>query len=132
MEQDTERKRKEKGKTSLGLIIGAALAVVILVFCCVGAVGYANRHTFTQERWLEQPGSRAKMTDDLFADYELVGMTEQQILELLGPNDNLSGYFQKENRYVYYLGEERTIMDSEWLLLDFVDGVVAEYSIVQD
>ena len=81
---------------------------------------------------MEYPGQRAKMAADLFEDYELVGMTENEIISLLGQNDNECGKFNQDNRFVYYLGEERTIIDSEWLLIDFENGVAKEYSITMD
>ena len=122
----------KRGQTSLGKIVGATMAVVILVFCLVGAVGLSNRHTFTQEKWLKHPESRARITDNMLEQYDLIGMTEQEVLDLLGPNDNRMGYFTQENRFVYCLGGERMIMDNEWLLIDFADGVVSEYSMTTD
>lgn len=131
MKQDAGKEEKQ-GKTSLGKIIGLAMAVVLLVFCLVGAVGLRNRSTFTQEKWLRHPESRARITDNLLDQYDLIGMTEQEVLDLLGPNDNRMGYFTQENRFVYCLGGERLIMDSEWLLIDFTDGVVSDYSMITD
>jgi len=41
-------------------------------------------------------------------------------------------HFVQDNRFVYFLGSERTVIDSEWLLIDFENGVVTEYSITMD
>jgi len=74
------------------------------------------------------PEKRAKMTSDLLDNYELVGMTETEVVNLLGQNR----YFVEDNRFVYYLGNERTFIDSEWLLIDFENGIVTEYSMTTD
>ncbi len=130
--ENSEWEQKEIRKAKL--IGGAVLAILgiltlaLFVFFC----SYQYAHTFSQERWQQYPEKRAKMTADLFEKYELVGMTEAEIVNLLGQHNNHYGYFNRENRFVYYLGEERTIMDSEWLLLDFKDGVVCEYAITMD
>jgi hypothetical protein len=55
-------------------------------------------------------------------------MQEQQTEEYLGPDHNDSGYFSQANRFVYYWGNERTIIDSERLLIVFENDVVHEYS----
>jgi len=81
---------------------------------------------------LAYPEKRAKMTSDLLENYELVGMTEDEVINLLGQNNNDYGYFVEDNRFIYYLGNERTIIDSEWLLIDFENGIVTEYTMTMD
>ena len=113
-----------------------ALAVVIALAagCVMGVFAVRERHRFTREKWLADPGKRTQIVDDLLEDHELVGMTRAQILELLGGHDNESGYFQQEQRLVYWLGPERGLMsiDSEWLILDFSGDVVADCYITRD
>ncbi len=72
------------------------------------------------------------MTADLLNRYELEGMTAAEVTALLGENDNDRGYFNRENRFVYYFGSERTVIDSEWLLLDFEQGRVTAVSMTTD
>ena len=72
------------------------------------------------------------MVDDLLARYELVGMTRAAVDELLGvPPD--TAYFTDFD-YVYWLGRERGFIsiDSEWLCLDFEDGVVVDARLMRD
>ncbi len=134
--ENSEFEKKEIRKTKCINYTVFAIFSIIIVLLSLGYCSYKHSyeysHTFSQERWLQYPDKRAKMTADLFEKYELVGMTETEIVNLLGQNNNDYGYFNKDNRFVYYLGEERTIIDSEWLLLDFKDGVVYEYSMTQD
>lgn len=126
--QDEREFRKIKRTSRIILSIFAALVILFLVW--FGSFQYW--HTFTTEKWLEHPDRRAKMTADLFEKYDLAGMTEDEILSLLGQNDNARGYFHQDSRFVYYLGDERTIIDSEWLLIDFENGVVKAYSMTMD
>ena len=78
--------------------------------------------------------SEQKIVDDLLMRYDLIGMHESEIIALLGNHDNDYGYFSSENRFVYRLGMERGFIsiDSEWLIIDFDDGVVVGYFITTD
>jgi hypothetical protein len=62
----------------------------------------------------------------------LVGKDQHEIDDLLGPPTDTSK-FRSYDR-VYWLGAERGLlgMDSEWLVLRFRDGEVAEVRIVRD
>ncbi len=130
--QDEREIQKIKRTDYLIFGIFATIFTVLAILFFIWHGSFQYWHTFTTEKWLEYPGQRAKMAADLFEDYELVGMTENEIISLLGQNDNECGKFNQDNRFVYYLGEERTIIDSEWLLIDFENGVVKEYSITMD
>ena len=100
----------------------------------VGALVIRERHRFSREKWLEAPENRTRIVDDLLANHELVGMTGEEIQALLGDCDNESGYFQQQDRLVYWLGPERGLMsiDSEWLILDFAGEVVTGWFITTD
>ena len=106
--------------------------VLCLVTCLIATICSHHRHTFTQTKWINDIENRSLIVGDLLNDYNLIGMTQQEIEDLLGNNNNDYGYFVQENRYVYYLGNERTIIDSEWLLIDFKDNLVVNYKITQD
>ena len=110
------------------------LAVLILLFCiAVSWFGYhAYWSSFTPEKWQAHPDHRASMTEDLLQQHELTGMTEAEVTALLGENDNDRGYFVEKDRFVYWLGDRRTFIDSEWLLVDFADGTVTSYQWATD
>lgn len=126
----TTEKRTKKEKLinyfCLGVFVLIAISVLMLLF------DWNERHSFTQAKWREDIEVRSLIVDDLLNDYELIGMTKQEIEALLGNNNNDYGYFNWENRYVYCLGGARTIIDSEWLLIDFEDDVVVNYEITMD
>ena len=127
-DMDEARKLKRINYTALGIV--AALLLAFLAGCLIAR----ERRSFRTEKWISDPENRTRIVDDLLSDYELVGMTEEEIRALLGGHDNESGYFLKEDRLVYWLGPERgwISIDSEWLVLDFADGVVADAFITRD
>ena len=126
---DAEIKRiKRKNYIVFGIFVGLILAVII-----VGIV-YQYQHSFSTAKWIRNPGERTKIVDDLLGDYDLIGMRESDIIDLLGNDNNDYGYFNEKDRFVYYLGPERGLIsiDSEWLILDFADGVVVNCYITTD
>jgi len=125
-DKDMIRQIKLKNYIALG-VLAVLFAAVLAWFC-----SYKYWHSFSQEKWSAYPERRAKMTSDLLGNYELIGMTEAEIVNLLGQNNNDYGYFVQDSRFVYYLGNERTIIDSEWLLIDFENGIATEYSMTTD
>lgn len=114
-------------------IIFGFFAGLFLVMILAGVL-YHSRHTFTTEKGERNPEERTRIVDDLLSNHELVGMTEAEIISLLGADNNDYGYFNKTERYVYYLGPERGLfsIDSEWLILDFTYGIVTHCYITTD
>lgn len=74
------------------------------------------------------------MHRDLIKKHKLVGMTESEVLALLGADCRCS-YFQ-EYELVYWMGPEQESLfqiDSVWLAIDVgLDGRVSKYSVVTD
>jgi len=126
--EDEEAIRKIKLQTYIVFGIFTVLLAAMLIWFC----SFQYWHSFSQEKWLAYPEKRANMTADLLRDYKLAGMTEDEVVSLLGQNNNDYGYFVRDNRFVYFLGSERTIIDSEWLLIDFENGIVTEYAMTTD
>ena len=122
------RKAKCINYVAFGISVAFVLAIII------AGVAYHDKHTFSTSKWLDDPEGRTAIVDDLLEKYELVGMSEENVLSLLGEPDNDYGYFNADNRYVYYMGAERGLfgIDSEWLILDFMDGVVSDSYITTD
>ena len=108
-------------------------AAVVLAIIIAGVV-YYHTHTFSKSKWLNDPEGRTAIVDDLLAKHEFAGMTEEEVAALLGEPNNDYGYFNADDRYVYYMGPERGLIsiDSEWLILDFTDGVVSNSYITTD
>ena len=122
------KKIKRRNYVVFGIFAGLIIAMVIT------GCAYQEQHSFSTSKWEQYPDERTKIVDDLLDDYDLIGMQESEILTLLGTHDNDSGYFSSENRFVYRLGMERGLIsiDSEWLIIDFDDGIVTGYFITTD
>ena len=125
---DEIRRLKRTNYLALAVVVAFAAA------CVLGLLALREWHRFSREKWLQDPENRTRIVDDLLANHELVGMTEEEILALLGDHDNEAGYFQQQDRFIYWLGPERGLMsiDSEWLILDFAGEVVTGWFITTD
>lgn len=113
------------------------LICVALLCIAVSLCGYwwISGQRFDSALWksvTESDATRLAMVDDLLERYELVGMTREEIDRLLGVPPE-TGYFANFE-YVYWLGPERGFIsiDSEWLCIDFEDGVVSDVRLMRD
>jgi len=126
---DRESKRiKRTNCIIFGIFVGLVLAILAV------GIAYSCQRSFSTKKWESNPEERTKIVDDLLCDYDLIGMRESEIMELLGSDDHDYGYFNEKDRFVYYLGPERGLIsiDSEWLILNFENGVVSECFITTD
>lgn len=119
---------KRANYIALGVLLLALVAFVSGIFI------YKYRHTFTTQKWVSAPEYRALMLHNFLNTNHLIGMTQSEVTALLGENDNDDGYFNASDRFVYCLGLDGQLfkIDNQWLLIDFVDGVVADYSVTRD
>ena len=104
--------------------------VVVLIVAALFALKLAQSvywSSFSSEKWPENPERRAGMTADLTEQYELTGMSVPEVEALLGESDYASA-----DSLVYWLGNERTLIDSEWLVLELSGGAVSGVSIETD
>jgi len=117
-------------------ILGVASILAVIVGEPV-VRDYSSRVPFDSSQWRAEneqgaEGVRVHMVDDLLRKHQLVGMSRDQVNDLLGVPP-VTEYF-REYDYVYCLGHERGAfgIDSEWLVLKFKGNVVAEASVVTD
>jgi hypothetical protein len=110
---------------ALALVIGGGIYLVYSLL---------KPDPFDQERWFNHPAERVEMVGHLLSKVQLKGMTRDEIIALLGEQEE-EIYFKEQNNLVYYLGDERGFMsiDSEWLVIWF-DGEnrVTDYEIKTD
>ena len=130
MENYNAETKKIKSRHYIFFGIFAGLIIAMVITGCA----YQEEHSFSTSKWETNPRERTQIVDDLLEDYELIGMQESEILDLLGDHDNDYGYFNEKDRFVYCLGPERGLIsiDNEWLILDFADRVVVDYYITTD
>ncbi len=112
------------------LIVFISLTIAVILGVCV----YKYQRTFSTEKWNTDKYNRTKIVGDLLEDYNLIGMRETDIIELLGEEDSEQTSFKisrkeypSDTTLVYFLGID--YMDNEWLILSLEDGIVYEYCI---
>ena len=123
----------ESGKTGrrqLGIILLFILMGMLLFML----VFHLYRHTFSRQRWLEEPLYRKYMLDNLEKRYVLTGMTMEGITALLGSEDSEQSSFKRtdavyppETTLVYYIGEDD--MEDLWLILSFENNICVSYTV---
>ena len=67
-----------------------AMLLLITVMGIVGVVKmntFKNTHSFTQEKWLQEPNERYLIVDDMVKKYDFENMTMDQVIQLLGNVD---------------------------------------------
>ncbi len=125
----------EAKRAKRGIIIAFSVLVCILLAIAVIFFVYRSQHTFSQEKWLSNADERYKLVDSMLEKHPLIGMSEADVIALLGAEDGdgqssfkLSrDYFPPETTLVYYLGVD--YMDDMWLIISTDNGTVTEYCI---
>ena len=111
----------------LSVLVTITLLIILafLLGLCVWMYQYRNQ--FTSEKWQRNPARRAYIVADMLRDHPPVGLTEDEVRTLLGKPDMER---DEENLLLgYVLGNARTVLDVEWLVLEFDDGSVIRYTI---
>ena len=91
--------------------------------------------TFTVSKWMDNPNDRYKIVSNMLSKNEIVGMTEKEIIDLLGNETESAperfkyprGDFPNENNLTYGLGVD--YMDYEWLVITMENGIADDYVI---
>jgi len=116
----------------LTLGIGAGLYFLFIVFVVASPSidNYFSRTDFDSNKWKNWEMTEGTMTlrwdmvDDLLDDYELDGMTEEEIIKLLGEPGSKSVI-----EWTYDLGMARRGIDTGTLSLTFEDGKVKTHHV---
>ena len=128
-------KFKSRYKTLIGLILFSSIYIYVFYF-----EDSVNHMEFDSTIWKETPAEhsldsvRLRMVDDFLDQYDVIGMSESQIFNLLGNSDNTS-YF-KNYDLVYCLGQETESyfgIDSQWLVFETDElNEVTAFQILRD
>ena len=126
-------KDKEPGKKR-------QLVVVILLFILAGIILFMlafqlYRHTFSRQKWLDEPLYRHDMLVSLEKRHPLVGMTMEEAVALLGEEDSQKNSFSPrggavyppETSLVYYIGRKNG--QELWFILSFDQGVCVSHAV---
>ena len=117
------------------IIIAFSVLIAVLLIIAAAFCVYRYQHTFSQEKWLADADGRFRLVDDMLEKHPLIGMSEADVIALLGAEDGdgpasfkLSReHFPPETTLVYRLGVE--YIDNMWLIISISDGIVTEYLI---
>lgn len=116
----------------LTLGIGAGLYFLFILFAVVSSNidNYFSRIDFDSDKWKNWTMTEDEMTlrwdmvHDLDQEHELDGMTEEQIIKLLGHPESKS-----EIEWTYDLGMARSGIDTGTLSLTFENGKVKTHNV---
>lgn len=125
-------------------IVGAGIGACLLLYITLITAlllgpkfkSFLSQKDFNSGEWISHLSSgenvKQKMVNDLLSKHRLVGLSKKQIEELLGIPPKTS-YF-KDYDFVYWLGPERSAfgIDSEWLGIEFENGIVTKAEILRD
>ncbi len=113
-------RKKIKGGALVALIYATILAVALNSVAYMGMIGYLS--DYSKDKWEKYTEHRHFMITDLCNEYELIGLNENQIKDLLGEPtkvvDRIDGYYA----YEYYAGH-RYWIDPYVLEIVFKDGI---------
>lgn len=120
------KKMKYSWMLPLLLIISTIITTAVNygALCC--AFDYMS--VYTREKWDKYPWERSCMIDNLNEQYEFIGMTEQEVIAILGESNRI---FERDGRtiYQYVIGDvfkERNAYD-----FIFENGCVVDTSFSQ-
>jgi nitrate reductase gamma subunit len=132
MNEDEMQKEASKAKKWNFIIFGvfAVLFAAVIIMVC----SYQYQHSYSQHKWNTDEANRYKFVSDMLEQNQLVGMTEAEVVQLLGDEDssitsfkNSNGFYAPESTLVYWLGVY--FMDDNWLVISLDDNVVTDYCI---
>lgn len=109
------RRGKVFNYTAFGILM------TLLLFAGIGLLKHHDNHTFTTEKWRNNPDGRMQILQDLLEKQPLVGMTRDEVISLLGPGEQQTSFAgkmegtQEGDLLVYSLGVD--LMDVQWLIL---------------
>jgi hypothetical protein len=120
-----------KMKKSSSVII----CIIVLIFCGLGLRGKISGEKFDSEKWKtsnlsseENLSLRWDMMNSLRNNYNLVGMSKSEVIQLLGKPDK---NFSDEFFFRYYLGYSHSGINAGSLKVDFENGIVKNFSVWQ-
>lgn len=127
----TEVEKARRWNTVIFWIFAVIFTILIAAVCVL-----KYQHTYSPARWTSDRENRYKIAGSMLGRNQLIGMTEAEVVQLLG-NEDSDGqtsfkmsrtYYPPESTLVYYLGVD--FMDTNWLVISLdAEGVVTDYCI---
>lgn len=99
----------------------ASIGVVLLFLSLYALSQTQSKHRFDYNRWVGYPEQRALMVDAMLKEHDLIGLTNAEIMNVLGANDNAKWSVNETDQAVYNLGAGKENGRNEWLYINFDD-----------
>ena len=104
----------EAKRAKVRIIIAFSVLIAVLLIIAAAFCVYRYQHTFSQEKWLSNADGRYMIVDDMLEKHQLIGMSEADVIALLGAEDGGGQtsfkLTEKNNRpqgtLLYQLGDE--------------------------
>ncbi len=110
----------------LSFIVFTIISVVLVGSILAVAKGYISE--FNEKKWSNYERLRTYMIEDMEEEYEIVGMTDKEVLELLG--EPMYNYGDETiTRYEYYAGDG--IIDPYFYEIIFENGIAKDTTVAQ-
>ena len=111
----------------------AAILLILLLTVAVLLMVWKYNHTFTADKWNNEPSERYKIVSDMLFKNKIIGMTENEIINFLGEETETHpqsfkspiSVYSDENTLIYELGSK--YIDYEWLIIKLDNGIVIDY-----
>ena len=120
---------------SLIAIVYSVTAILLILFltAAVLLMIWKYNHTFTVDKWNNEPSERYKIVYDMLFKNKIIGMTENEIINFLGEETETHpqsfkspiSVYSDENTLIYELGSK--YIDYEWLITKLDNGIVIDY-----
>lgn len=117
------------------IIVYSVTAILLILFFTVALLLmiWKYNHTFTVDKWNSKPSERYKIVSDMLSKNKVVGMTENEVINLLGEETEIHPQSFKssmpvdsdEDTLIYELGAK--YIDYEWLIIKLDNGIVIDY-----
>ena len=132
-ENDSEMVSWCKRRIILTCVVFVSILLMAAAAYCIFKQQYIYQCKFTMEKWESSPNTRYKIVDDMLEQYQLIGMSEADVGQLLGQEDtdDITSFKQNQQYYtpgstlVYWLGVP--YMNDNWLVISTEHGIVTEY-----
>ena len=114
----------QKVTTWIGTLISTPIIYIGLIILWITIMSYYPSVEFDKAKWDTDKEKRYEMSEDIIQSNMLIGLTKQEVIELLGIEENKI----ESNLWYYYLGFVPRFLsiDPDVLTIKFVNGKVTE------
>ena len=134
MMSETEMRNKAMCAKKWNILVFCIFAVIFAMLVIAACI-FTYQRTYSRHKWDTDKENRYKIVSSMLEKHQLVGMTEAEVVQLLGSEDAdgqtsfkiSKQYFPPESTLVYYLGVD--FIDCNWLVISLDNGIVADYCV---